>query len=144
MIIHKDYKLRLIIDPEIEHTYLFSSDHCCYARNKALVKPVRPSDSMIEIDMGIARFAAPPNGSYLEPLNSYRASRKMQLIYDKQNIYNKPICHADDQALEFYPLSLKWREGLNRRPCLLLQCLNSVGGVLTLNITLVVKESAIM
>ncbi len=41
-----------------------------------IVEPVHPSNSSVGIDMGIARFATLSDGTYYEPLNSFRAMEK--------------------------------------------------------------------
>lgn len=109
MIIHKDYKLRLIVDPEIENASIFPSNPCRYAWDKTIVKLIHSSGSIIEIDMDIDRFLKLSN----------RALRKKQLIYVFHNINNKPISHPDNQNLGIYPLSFRVRGELYRRHSLL-------------------------
>jgi len=51
-------------------------------------KPVHPSMSMVGIDMGIARFATLSDGSYYEPLHSFRAL-EMKLAREQRKLSRK-------------------------------------------------------
>jgi putative transposase len=53
-----------------------------------IAEPIHPSDSAVGIDMGVRRFATLSEGTFYEPLNSFRKLEK-KLAFEQRNLSRK-------------------------------------------------------